>query len=188
MGVRAWIICFNVSSIPIIEQVLENYSPYWHFVSERGSWKWKPVIRSPAHSPTLLQLPILAVAFNDTSRYIGDKNWIQPVLLWLSSSFSINYTCYQYIAVGKFCTLCVQMLYGANWHEAPWKPGLFTFWLWSGHCIQLAFASKSVIQIYIIWDRLMAFKNKSYLNVISWIILQLGLQNSLLKSPTGERE
>ena len=32
--------------------------PYWHFVSEGGgvssSWKWKPVIRNPAHSPLLL--------------------------------------------------------------------------------------------------------------------------------------
>ena len=55
------------------------------------------------------------------------KNWIQQVLLWLSSSLPINYTCYQYTAVGKYCNLCVQMLDGANWHEAPWKPGLFTF-------------------------------------------------------------
>ena len=67
---------------------------------------------------------------------------------------------------------------GANWHEAPWKPGLFTFWLWSGHCIRLAFASKSMIQILIFWTILMAFKNKSYLNVIIWIILQLGLQKA----------
>ena len=35
----------------------------WHFVSEGGSvsssWKWKPVIRSSAHNPLLLQLPML---------------------------------------------------------------------------------------------------------------------------------
>ena len=37
-------------------------------------------------------------------------------------SFPINCTCYQYTAVGKYCTLCVQMLDGANWHEAPGKP------------------------------------------------------------------
>ena len=57
----------------------------------------------------------------------GDKKRIQQVLLWLSSSLPINYTCYQYTAVGKYCTLCVQMLDGANCHETPWKPGLFTF-------------------------------------------------------------
>ena len=51
--------------ICIIEQVLENcfHTPYWHFVSEGGSvnssWKWRPVIMSPAHNPLLLQLPIL---------------------------------------------------------------------------------------------------------------------------------
>ena len=127
-------------------------------------------------------------AFNDTSRHTGVKNWIQQVLLWLSSSFPINYTCYQYTAVGKYCTLCVQMLDGASWHEAPWKQGLFTFWLWSRHCIQLAFTSKSVIQIYIFWARLMAFKK--------WILFKChNLNNtpirpskSLLKSPSGGGE
>ena len=50
--------------ICILAQVLEiNLIPYyWHFVSEGGSvsssCKWKPVIRSPAHNPILLQLPI----------------------------------------------------------------------------------------------------------------------------------
>ena len=76
-------------------------------------------------------------AFNDTSRHTGDKNWIQQVFLWLSSSFPINYTCYQYTAVGKYCFLCVQMLDDANWHEAPWRPGLFTIYcevdtVWGG--------------------------------------------------------
>ena len=51
--------------ICIIAQVLENcfHTPYWHSVSEGGgvnsSWKWRPVIMSPAHNPLLLQLPIL---------------------------------------------------------------------------------------------------------------------------------
>ena len=40
-------------------------------------------------------------AFNGTSQHIGDKNWIQQVLLWLSSSFPINYICYQHTAVGN---------------------------------------------------------------------------------------
>ena len=49
----------------IIVQVLEIYFdiPCWHSVSERdsvnNSCKWGPVIRSPAHYPLLLQLPIV---------------------------------------------------------------------------------------------------------------------------------
>ena len=68
-------------------------------------------------------------AFNDTSRHIGDKNWIWQILLRVSSSIPINYTCYQHTAVGKYCTLCVQMMDGANWHEAPRKLGLLTFFI-----------------------------------------------------------
>ena len=51
--------------ICIIAQVLENCfrTPYPHSVSVGGSvsssWKWRPVIMSPAHNPLLLQLPIL---------------------------------------------------------------------------------------------------------------------------------
>ena len=97
--------------------------------------------------------------------YIGDKNWIQQVLVGLSSSFPINYTCYHYTAVGKYCTLCVQMLDGANWHEAPWKLGLFTFWLWSGHCSQLALISTAMIQIYILGARLMSFKKIKHISM-----------------------
>ena len=138
------------------------HTPYWHSVSEGGSvsssWKW-PVIMGPAHNPLLLQLPILLHSMT-LADYISDKNWIQQVLVGLSSSFPINYTCYHYTAVGKYCTLCVQMLDGANWHEAPWKLGLFTFWLWSGHCCQLAFISKGMIQIYILGARLMSFWKK----------------------------
>ena len=69
-------------------------------------------------------------AINDTIRHEGYKNLIQQVVFVLSSSFLISYTCYQYTAVGKCCTLCVQIVWllaGANWHEAPWKLGLFTF-------------------------------------------------------------
>ena len=66
--------------------------------------------------------------FNDTSRHDGYKNGIQQVMLVLSSLFPINYSCYKYTAVGTYCTVCVQMLDGAKWHEAPWKLGLFTFW------------------------------------------------------------
>ena len=87
-----------------------------------SSWKWKPVIKSPAHSPLLLQLPILlhSMTLADIQEI---KKRIQQVLLWLSPSLPINYTCYQYTAVGKYCTLCVQMLDGAN-----------SFVYTSGHC------------------------------------------------------
>ena len=130
---------------------------------------------SPAHNPLLLQLPILLHSMT-LADYIWDKNWIQQVLVGLSSSFPINYTCYHYTAVSKYCTLCVQMLDGANWHEAPWKLGLFTFWLWSGYCSQLALISTAMIQMYILGARLK--KNKTYVNAIFWIILQLGLQKA----------
>ena len=93
------------------------------------------------------------------------KNWIQQVLVGLLSSFPINYTCYHYTAVGKYCTLCVQMLDGANWHEAPWKLCLFTFWLWSGHCSQLALISTAMIQIYILGARLMSFEKIKHISV-----------------------
>ena len=139
----------------------------------------RPAIRSTAHDPILSTTTTTTntSAFNDTSRHIGDKNLIQQVLVGLSSSFPINYTCYHYTAVGKYCTLCVQMLDGANWHGAAWKLGLLTFWLWSGHCRQLALISTAMIKIYILGARLMSFKkNKTYFNVIFWIILQLGLQ------------
>ena len=144
------------------------HTPYWHSVSEGGSvsssWKWWPVIMSPAHNPLLLQLPILLHSMT-LADYIGDKNWIQQALVGLSSSFPINYTCYHYTAVGKYCTLCVQMLDGANWHEAPWKLGLFTFWLWSRHCSQLALISTAMIQIYILGARLMSFKKIKHISM-----------------------
>ena len=113
--------------ICIIAQVLENcfHTPYWHSVSEGGSvsssWKWWPVIMSPAHNPLLLQLPILLHSMTLADIYIyiwiGDKNWIQQVLVGLSSSFPINYTGYHYTAVGKCCTLCVQTV---EWCQKSW--------------------------------------------------------------------
>ena len=50
------------------------------------------------------------------------------VLLELISSFPLT-TCYQYIVVRKYCTLCSQIvwqLYDSIWHQAPWNPALFT--------------------------------------------------------------
>ena len=124
-----------------------------------------------------------------TDCHIEGKNWIQQVLVGLSSSFPINYTCYQYTAVGKYWTLCVQIVWllnGANWHETPWKLGLFTFWLWSWHCIQLALTITAMIQIYILGARLKSFKKQ---NIFQCHILNnspIRPSKSLLKSPSGE--
>ena len=141
----------------LITELPELLSKGGFHLAKWSSWKWWPVIMSPAHNPLLLQLPLLLHSMT-LADYIGDKNWIQQVLVELSSSFPINCTCCHFTAVGKYCTLCVQMLDGANWHEAPWKLGLFTFWLWSGHCSQLALISTAMIQIYNSGVRLMSFK------------------------------
>ena len=141
-----------------------------------GSWKRKPVIRRTAHNPLLLQLP-MQLPFNDISRNKWGKNWIRQVLSVLSS-FPINY-CYHYIALSWRCTLWIQMLDGANCHEAPWKSGLFTSWLRNGHCMQLAFIDRTMTEIYILGIRLMPFK-KSFFNIILGMMLQLG-RWSLLK-------
>ena len=123
-------------------------------------------------------------AFNDTSRHIGDKNGIQQVLVGLSSSFPINYTCYHYTAVGKYCTLCVQSV---EWCQLAWgtmetRFAYFLILKWTLH--SACFTSTAMIQIYILGARLMSFKTIKHFNVIFWIILQLGLQKacwSLLK-------
>ena len=69
--------------ICIIAQVLEHYSdtPYWHFVSEWGrvnnSWKWKPVIKSPAHNPLLNRVMGLVggVAPWGRATLVGSGKW-----------------------------------------------------------------------------------------------------------------
>ena len=68
----------------------------------------------------------------------GIKNVFQQGLVGFSSSFPKNHTCYHNTAFGQYCTLCVQIVWllnGASWHEAPWKLGLFTFFIvkWTLH-------------------------------------------------------
>ena len=118
--------------------------PYSHWVPTcmrelmSRSWKYWLVTRSTAHQPLLPQ-PLLLFQSMTLATERGLNSNLRR-LMGLSSSFPINYTCYWYTADGKNCTLCVQLVWlmdGANWHEVPWKPGLFTFCLWSGHCIQL---------------------------------------------------
>ena len=118
-------------------------------------------------------------AFNDTSRHIGDKNWIQQVSVGLSSSFPVNYTCYHYTTVGKYRTLCVQTV---EWCQLAWgtMETRFVYFLiveWTLH--SACFTSTSMIHIYILGARLMSFKKiKTYFNVTFWIILQSGHQKA----------
>ena len=98
-------------------------------------------------------------SFNDTSRYEGCKNRIQQVLLGLLFSFPVNYTCYQYTVVGKYCALCVLPVGWCQLALGTMENTFVNFLLWSGHCIQLALTSTTMIQIYILWARLMAFTN-----------------------------
>ena len=96
------------------------HTPYRHSVSEGGSvsssWKWWPVIMSPAHNPLPLQVPILLHSMT-LADYIGDKNWIQQVLVGLSSSFPINHTYYHYTAVGKYYTFVCS---DVGWCQLAW--------------------------------------------------------------------
>ena len=146
---KTYLICILAQ---VLEIILIPY--YWHFVSEGGSvsssCKWKPVIRSPAHNPILLQLPIRL-----HSMTLADIQGIKTEFntfccgCHLHSSLTTLATSTLLLVSTVLCVF--RMLDGANWHEAPWKPGLCTFWLWSGHYIQHTLTSKAVIQIYIFW-------------------------------------
>ena len=125
-------------------------------------------------------------AFNDTSRHIGDKNLIQQVLVGLSSSFPINYTCYHYTAVGKYCTLCVQTV---EWCQMAWgtMETRFIYFLivkWTLH--SACFTSTAMIQIYILGARLMSFKKWNMFQCHIWNNSPIRLSKRLLKSPSGE--
>ena len=94
-----------------------------------------------------------------------NKNWIQKVLVGLSSSFSINYTCYHYTAVGKYCTLCVQTV---EWCQLAWgtmETRFVYFFIvkWTLH--SACFTSTAVIQIYILGARLMSFKKIRHISM-----------------------
>ena len=145
----------------IIAQVLVQifHNPYWHSVQDGGSvnnsWKWRPVVMSPAHSPLQLQLQILLHSMT-LADILGDKNWIQQVLVGLSSSFPINYTCYHYTAVGKYCTLYVQTV---EWCQLAWctMENRFVYFLIVKRKLHSAcFTSTAMIQIYILGARLIS--------------------------------
>ena len=120
-------------------------------------WKWEICYHEPCTQPTTTTTTNTS-AFNDTSRHLGDKNWIKQILVGLSSSFPINCTCYHYTAVSKYCTLCVQIV---EWCQLAWgtMETRFVYFLivkWTLHSV--CFTSTAMIQIYILGARLMAFK------------------------------
>ena len=75
--------------------------------------------------------------------YRGDKTELDK--FWWGCHtipYNLHLLPVHYCTVGKYCILCDLMLDGAYYHETPWKPGLFTSWLWSGHCSRLALPAK----------------------------------------------
>ena len=152
-----------------IAQVLENcfHTPNWHSVRGRQC-EYQLNVETCDHEPCTQPTTTTTTntpAFNDTSRHIGDKNWIQQVLVGLSSSFPINYTCYHYTAVGKYCTLCVQT---AEWCQLAWgtMETRFVYFLivkWTLH--SACFASTAMTQIYILGARLMSFKKIKHISM-----------------------
>ena len=131
----------------------------------RGGGETVPVI--PGACATCNFTYLVRGPFNDTSRHIGDKNWIQQVLVGLSSSFPINYTCYHYTSVGKYCTLCVQTV---EWCQLAWgtMETRFVYFLivkWTLH--SACFTSRAMIQIHILGARLMSFKKIKHISMSS---------------------
>ena len=114
-----------------------------------SSWKCSPVIRSTAHYPLLPQLLLLVHSMTLTAE-MGLKSQIKILkLCWCCHlSFPLP-TYYQYAVDGVYCTLCVQivwLVHGANRHDTPWKPALFTSSFWNGQCIKATFTSTAVIK------------------------------------------
>ena len=112
------------------------------------TWKRRPVIRSTAHNPLPLQQLLLVHSLTLSKNGPPKPEFIQ--FCWGRHLHSPLPTSYQYTVVGKYYTLCVQIVWllgGANWHEAPWKPDLFTSRFLSGQSIKLAFTCTAKIKI-----------------------------------------
>ena len=80
---------------------------------------------------------------------------LKKVLLGLSSSFPINYL---YTVIGKYSTLCVQIVWlldDANWHGVPSKPALST--LFTFDCMSSMLLSAQQWYIFILGARLVSF-------------------------------
>ena len=90
-----------------------------------ASWMWRHVISSPATNPLLLQLLILLHSMTQVDIYVI-RNSIQHVSLKFSSSFPINHNCNQYIAVVKYCILCIRIVWLLDgvMYIRPWARGV----------------------------------------------------------------
>ena len=114
--------------ICITAQVLENYfdTPLLAYCVRwrqcELQLKVETCDQEPSTQPTTITNTNTS-AFNDTSRHLGDKklNSTSFVVVVISIPHKLH-------LLPVHCCW-VQMLDGANWHEAPRKSGLFTFWL-----------------------------------------------------------
>ena len=116
-----------------------------------SSWKQRPVIRSPVHSPVLLQLPILLHSMTQAGMKVMKNKFNK--LYWGCRLHSPSTTLATSTLMLVSTVLCVfrfpSCMDCANWNEASWKLGLLTIWLWSGHCIQFVLTSTAIIKNYI---------------------------------------
>ena len=166
--------------ICIIAQVLENYSDtslLGFCVKGRQcesvtAEKRKPVIRSLAHNPLLLQLPILlhSMALADIHGIKTEFNKFCCGCLLHSAETKLATSTVLLVSAILCMFTCWMVPIGMRHHG---DQVCLLFLLWSGHCIQVAFTIKPIIQIYMFLARL---------------ILQLDIQKSLLKSPSGGGE
>ena len=155
----------------------QNKSPTHTFAVDWDTWhgNWVAPCYFNGAAPTgshrwdnCLQRHLACEGLYDTSRHIGDKNWIQQVLVGLLSSFPINYTCYHYTSVGKYCNLCVQTV---EWCQLAWgtMETRFVYFLivkWTLH--SACFTSRAMIQIHILGARLMSFKKIKQISMSYW--------------------
>ena len=99
----------------------------------------------------------------------------------LSSSFLINHLLPVH-CFGKYCTLCVQIVWAVEWCRlvrGTMESRFVYFWLWSGQCIELSFTSTAVIHIYF-WGMLIPFQHN-----ISCFAVNLNDAPTMMTSSNG---
>ena len=89
-----------------------------------------------------------AYVFNVTGRHIGDKNWFQQALLWLSSSYHKLHLLPIHCCWQVLCFVCWDVGL-CQLASGTMGTGLFTFLLWSGHCIQFALPANNDIHSHV---------------------------------------
>ena len=127
------------------------------WLAAESSGLWSGASRATHYYPQ----PLLLLYSMTLTAEMGLNPWSKK-FRWSCHLCSPLTTCYQYVVYCKYCVLCVQIVWlldGANLHEAPWKPYLFTSIFWSGQWIKVAFKSTAIIKIYF-WTRLIPFKKQ----------------------------